>query len=533
MFIKGSSVGSRRQTNIFSVKKSTLKEATKKLAKGDLNKKTTFNFPKEEQSPNFKEKIFFSSSSENSDNHENYENKNENEEFKFNDSSIKDSKSKNSKESKEKSLPDGDKLDLSEQIGTNFFKTKEIEFLYYQNLINSFFQCFFSLTTIICAVIQYEWEYSSRSIEFDEVNYKSTETIIKISNWFCFVTSILLWVTYIYEHFINCRIYYLRKNLPERILRKKPDLIMYLIIRLLINLFHPTPFFIGIDIEIFNDKYNFSAVHSINSIMTVLCLLRLWCIFKFYLVYSDYYSPRSQRICQMNNFETSLIFSMKANMSAAPQNAYLILFVIILTICSYSLRIFERVLDEETENNFSSFWNTIWCLIITMTTVGYGDYFPSSFLGRIVGIFACTCGIFLISMLIVTISNILELTTIEENVFKIIRRIKLNQQKDEIASKFVTKYLKNMVNSKKHKKVVSESINDDMLLGIYNLKEKMREIDDTFPHYGENDILKDQLTRMELSVDETKAFYNCIEDQIMEIKETLISLTKHENSPIN
>jgi hypothetical protein len=515
MFIKNSSLGTRKKSKIFSLKKSTLKEATKKFAKGDPNKK------------------FNSSSSQDSDYYENIEYRNQNEEYKHNDSSIKDSKSYYSKESKEKRLPGDYKLGLSEEIGTNFFKTKEIEFLYYQNLYNSFFQCFFSLTTIICAIIQYEFEYSSRSIEFDELNYKATETIIKISNWFCFVTSILLWITYIYEHFINCRIYYLRKNLAERILRKKPDLIMHLIIRLIINLLHPTPFFIGVDVEIFNDKYNFSAVHSINSIMTVFCLFRLWCIFKFYLVYSDYYSPRSQRICQMNNFETSLIFSMKANMSKAPQNAYLILFIIILTICSYSLRIFERVLDEETQKNFSSFWNTIWCLIITMTTVGYGDYFPSSFLGRIVGIFACTCGIFLISMLIVTISNILELTTIEENVFKIIRRIKLNKEKDEIASKFVTKYLKHMVDSKKKKKVVSESISDDLLLGIYNLKEKMREIDDTFPHYGENDILKDQLIRMELSVDETKTFYESIENQIIEIKETLISLSKNENLPIN
>jgi hypothetical protein len=525
MFTPGSSIG-RTQTNILSAKKAGELNTSRKLTKiAEINIKTTANNQTEEPNPKTKDRLLTSNNSQESSDTIKVGYKFE---VKKHDSRLKNSNTNFNKRSKDISLSHH-KLGLSEEIGTNFFKTKEIEFLYYQYLFNSFFQCLFCLTSIVCAVIQYEWEYSSGSIENEEIQSKSSESIIYVTNCFCFITSIFLWITYAYEHFINCRIFFLRKNLPERIWRKKSDQIIELLIKLLINLLHPTPFFIGIDVEIFNEKYNYKAVHSINSIMTVFCLIRLWCFFKFYLIYSDYFSPRSQRICQMNNFETSLNFSMKANMSKAPQNAYLILFLIILGFCSYSLRIFERVLDEVSGQNFSSFWNTIWSLIITMTTVGYGDYFPSSFLGRLIGIMACTCGIFLISMLIVTISNLLELTPIEENVFKIIRRIKLTQEKDEIASKFVTKYLKYMVEAKKNKLDVSKTINDDLLLGIHNLKEKIKEIDDTFPHYGENDILKDQLTRIEETVDETKEFYDSIENQVREIKEILRGLTLKEN----
>jgi hypothetical protein len=403
---------------------------------------------------------------------------------------------------------------------SNFFKTKEIEFLYYQYLFNSFFQCFFCLTSVICAVLQYEWEYSAY-YDLNTKDNKTAESIIYIANCICFITSIFLWIVFVYEHFITCKILYLRKNLPERIWRRKYEQITSLIFKLAINFLHPCPFFIGIKLQIYNEKFNIFEVHSLNSLMTVFCLLRLWCIFKFYLTYSDYYSPRSQRICQMNNFDTSLHYSMKANMTKAPQNAYLILFLIILGYCSYCLRIFERVLDEVSGKNFSSYWNTIWCLIITMTTVGYGDFFPSSLLGRLIGIMACTCGIFLISMLIVTISNLLELTPIEENVFKIIQRIKLTKEKDDIAAKFVTKYIKILRGLKKKKQTATKSMSDELLLGIHYLKEKLKEIDDTFPHYGENDILSDQLTRLDGSVEEIKEDYNNLQEQLNQIKEML------------
>lgn len=402
----------------------------------------------------------------------------------------------------------------------NFRKAKETEFLYYQYLYNSFFQCVFCISSVICAILQYEWEYSAY-YDFNKKDNLTSESVIYIANCFCFITSIFLWIVFIYEHFITCRILFLRKNLPERIFRKKREQIISLIYKLLVNLLHPCPFFIGIKLEIYNEKYNIYELHSLNSIMTVFCLLRLWCIFKFYLTYSDYFSPRSQRICQMNNFDTSLHYSMKANMTKAPQNAYLILFLIILGYCSYCLRIFERVLDEVSGKNFSSFWNTIWCLIITMTTVGYGDFFPSTFLGRIIGIMACICGVFLISMLIVAISNLLDLTPIEENVFKIIQRIKLTKQKDDIAAKFVTRYIKLLRKLKRNNQKVTKAMSDDLLLGIHYLKEKIKEIDDTFPHYGENDIIIDQLTRLDVSVEEIKEMYDGMQDQVNKIKEML------------
>ena len=57
--------------------------------------------------------------------------------------------------------------------------------------------------------------------------------------------------------------------------------------------------------------------------------------------------------------------------------------------------------------DFGFYWNCFWCIIITMTTVGYGDYFPTTLLGRIVIFITSIWGVFIVSMLVVALTNTL------------------------------------------------------------------------------------------------------------------------------
>ncbi len=74
----------------------------------------------------------------------------------------------------------------------------------------------------------------------------------------------------------------------------------------------------------------------------------------------------------------------------------------------YCLRIFERPLSEASGQDFGMLSNTIWNVLVTMTTVGYGDYFPKTNMGRVIGIIIAFWGVFIVSLFVVSLSNMFE-----------------------------------------------------------------------------------------------------------------------------
>lgn len=47
----------------------------------------------------------------------------------------------------------------------------------------------------------------------------------------------------------------------------------------------------------------------------------------------------------------------------------------------------------------------IWMTIITMTTVGYGDYTPKTEVGRLIGAVCVSWGVLIVSVMVVVLTN--------------------------------------------------------------------------------------------------------------------------------
>lgn len=60
--------------------------------------------------------------------------------------------------------------------------------------------------------------------------------------------------------------------------------------------------------------------------------------------------------------------------------------------------------------DYSYITNAIWLCVVTMTTVGFGDFYPRTYFGRITIIFASFCGSFIVAMIMVSLINSKEFT---------------------------------------------------------------------------------------------------------------------------
>jgi voltage-gated potassium channel len=91
-------------------------------------------------------------------------------------------------------------------------------------------------------------------------------------------------------------------------------------------------------------------------------------------------------------------------------------------ICAVMLRVFERPYMSVDNQNFNTLTNSLWCVTITMATIGYGDIYPATNLGRLVAIFCAFWGAFAFSMLVVTLEKIFALTRYQEKAYQTINK---------------------------------------------------------------------------------------------------------------
>ncbi len=84
-----------------------------------------------------------------------------------------------------------------------------------------------------------------------------------------------------------------------------------------------------------------------------------------------------------------------------------------VSILAYLLRLFEipyfRGPDSPLFAQYDEYYNSVYLIITTITTVGYGDLHPYSNIGRFVCLCGCIWGAVVMALFLVTITQIFEL----------------------------------------------------------------------------------------------------------------------------
>ena len=372
-------------------------------------------------------------------------------------------------------------------------KTRLEQYIHTQYLFNCQVQAFLALVTILTSIVEYEntvitvdkekvihsfkdYNYEAFKYNLEENYYNKLGRISLVCSYISFILSIFLWISIYYDKIL---FYILLKGYRDKsykILTSERKHLIRFILNIIFFFICPNPFTYGIEINFHNDYYSFDYKIPLNSIFTSISIFRVWFIFKLYLVSSISYSQRSFRIAKINNVKLGLKFPFKANMADSSLQINVYLFIICLLIFSYDLRIYERYFDELNENNLGNYLNDIWCIFITMTTVGYGDISPKSFFGRLISVVTCLFGVFLVGLVVVSVTSYFNLEGIESNVYKILLKTKKMEKRNKSALNSIVQYLKSIKELKKKEGLFLENNDNNIDNIVTKEKKKMNNV---------------------------------------------------------
>jgi hypothetical protein len=296
-----------------------------------------------------------------------------------------------------------------------------------------------------------------------------------------------------------------------------------------ISLLHPSPIFDGLSYTTYNDYVGQNITRSINSLLCILVLMRFHFVLRFIIFVLNYMTPETNNYCKKHFFEVNIFFAVKSLIQSFPILIYSICGVFFVYAFTFSTRVFERGLAPyNPSQNFNNFFNAAWYILITMTTVGYGDFVVKTNEGRIIAMFACITGVFLISLLILTLTNFLNLSSNDLLLSKILERIELNDEQDKSAKEIVGHFLKlAKKTSSIRRSIIGEDPNVRMLKkSVSKFQEAKQEINNsntdsiTYPFSilgnGVNYMAKEYES---LDLEEKK-----INDDLFEIKDKLVGI---------
>lgn len=214
-----------------------------------------------------------------------------------------------------------------------------------------------------------------------------------------------------------------------------------LMVELVINIVHPPFGSHEVSVPHYVNFYNVTVDYQLNSILTIAMLARLYHPIRLFSTLSDFRSCRAQRICQMNGCRSGTFFAVKCLIRDKPKEVIFYMLAIGIFTGSFCFRIFERPLTPYSGFEFGDYGSCMWCVIITMTTVGYGDMYPTSIPGRFCGFVVCIWGVLVVSMMVVAVNNTVDLELGEDKSFLILRRLRFREELRDSAAYVLTSAL--------------------------------------------------------------------------------------------
>ena len=300
---------------------------------------------------------------------------------------------------------------------------------------------------------------------------------------------------------------------------------LYVILELIILAVIPYP---GENFKFVVKYFKGVIIYPFSSLFNAILTFRILFILKLLNIYSLYRKPTQEKILMKSGIKPNFIFDLKAYHKKYPFYSLIIIFVLIVYIFGNLLRYFEMYYWEgatQYRQIWNYRWNSFWCVFISMTTVAFGDLFPSTHIGRILIIIATVIGIYFIFMSMTLITQKSILSDTELKAYKLINRLRYRTLLKDVNANIIYHSLKMIQLRKKFKK---KNINNQKIYEMeFDLEKKsiLNEIEN-YKIFNEQLKASDKVQTKDQLID----IFEQIEKNIYDIEEELIILEKINTS---
>lgn len=287
----------------------------------------------------------------------------------------------------------------------------------------------------VMALNAYDY-YIEFNISFNYRFYNTAKALLYLSN----VLNLLMLVLNILRKVFLYKLtaYRATTNIKEQMYEM---LFLELPIESALIVLNPNPLFLyKKSLKITETLFESNIQYIDNDILQLLSLLKIFVLLRAFLTKSVWYSDRAYRVCQIFSFEMSYMFVIRSLMYHSP---FVISFswnFIGVMLFAFAIRTTEKPLKMATDRmDHSQFISCVWESFITMTTVGYGDFFPRTNKGRMIMVLCALYGILGLSLIVVSVTNILQMSIREKRAYLLLKRVNHKQKMRNVSMDLITK----------------------------------------------------------------------------------------------
>jgi len=211
-------------------------------------------------------------------------------------------------------------------------------------------------------------------------------------------------------------------------LRDKPATLLLLVIELAVCAIHAP---VGVSFSFESDSLTYKAPQSIDATLTYFMLVRLYLFVPALHRIMRWHSSLARVTAAVNKVRVSDWLIFRAVLDRHPVASLLVLWVVEVLSLAWALHAAEYSVCSTSAwapvcdavpgvKDLSLYWTAVWCTLITMLTVGYGDVSAVTTPGKIISVYAAFIGSVLNALLVAVVMRTVSLSRTERKTADIV-----------------------------------------------------------------------------------------------------------------